>query len=310
MAFTNTAQALGIDSEMKSPTDFHDYSYINHKNNYEILKSIANTIRKDCLRMIWNAGSGHPSASFSMADIITVLYFSVMNVDPNNPKWIDRDRFILSKGHGCPALYAALARRGFYDCKELSTLRSINSRLQGHPDMNKTPGVEMSTGSLGIGFSAAVGMAIRGAMKKNPYFVYALIGDGEMDEGLIWEAAMAASHFKLDNLIGIIDRNYGQVDGKTEDVMSSEPIADKWKSFGWYVLEVDGHSIPNLLHAFALAKEIPNRPKMLICHTVKGKGVSFLEGKQELYGENMTEQQFNTAMEELTGIVQSGNLEE
>lgn len=278
---------------------YSEYAENREGDNINILKGIANEIRKDCFRMVWACKSGHPSASLSITDIITVLYFNVLNVDPQNPKWADRDRFILSKGHGCPALYSALARRGFFDCDELSTLRAIDSRLQGHPDMNKTPGVEMSTGSLGIGLSVALGKAISGKIRNAPFFVYVLMGDGEMDEGQVWEAAMAAAHFKMGNLIGIIDRNFGQLDGKTEEVMSLEPLAEKWKAFGWHVMEVDGHSIEQLMFSLKLAKEIADIPKMIICHTVKGKGVSFIEGKQELYGEGITEEQVEAALQEL-----------
>lgn len=301
MSRTSINPYPGISKNMESILlqPFNLYTDKREKDSIKMLKGIANDIRKDCFHMVWAANSGHPSASLSIADIITVLYFNVLNLDPANPRWVDRDRFILSKGHGCPALYAALSRRGFFSYDELFTLRAVGSRLQGHPDMNKTPGVEMSTGSLGMGLSAAVGKAIGGKLSKSPYYVYVLMGDGEMDEGQIWEAAMAAAHFKLGNLIGIVDRNCGQVDGKTEEVMSIEPLADKWKAFGWYVMEVDGHSIKQLLFSLKLAKEISDRPKLLICHTVKGKGISFLEGKQELYGESITEMQVNAALKEL-----------
>jgi len=271
----------------------------NKKYTIEKLKEKANEIRQDCIRMIWAAKSGHPSASLSIADIMSTLYFNVLKINPMDPRWIERDRFILSKGHGCPALYAALARRGYFNYDELSTLRAIDSRIQGHPDMNKTPGVDMSTGSLGIGLSVAVGKALAARLLGTMYFVYVLMGDGEMDEGEIWEAAMTASHYKLDNIIGIIDRNNGQADGKTEEIMSLEPLADKWRSFGWYVIEINGHSIEQILLALNLAKKILDKPKLIICHTVKGKGVSFLEGKRELYGEDITEEQVETALQEL-----------
>ncbi len=249
--------------------------------------------------MTTQAGSGHPGGSLSAIDVLTALYFHQMKVDPKNPQWEDRDRFVLSKGHSCPALYAVLAELDYFPKQKLSTLRKFESILQGHPDMNLTPGVEMSTGSLGQGLSVACGMALAGKLDGKGYRVYCVLGDGETDEGSVWEAAMAASHYRLDNLTAILDRNGMQIDGTTECVMCLEPLADKWSAFGWNVIEIDGHDMRQVLDALDLACDVKGRPTMILAKTVKGKGVSFMENKLEFHGRALTEEELSRALEEL-----------
>lgn len=263
------------------------------------LKEIARNIRKDILIMLANAGSGHTGGSLSATDIVTALYFSKMRHDPWNPKWPERDRFILSKGHAAPLLYAVLARSGYFDRKELMTLRRLGSRLQGHPDCKVLPGVEMSTGSLGQGLSIGNGIAMAGKLNKNNYRVYVLLGDGENQEGQVWEAAMTAAHYRLDNLCAILDRNGLQIDGQVEEVMSIEPIVEKWRAFGWDVLEIDGHDMNQILLAFDKAEGTKGKPTMVIAHTIKGKGVSFFEGKVEYHGIAPTKEELERALAEL-----------
>ncbi len=249
------------------------------------LEKLTWTIRKDIIKMITEAGSGHPGGSLSSVEIMTTLYFSVMKIDPKNPKWDGRDYFILSKGHVCPALYSALARRGFFDVAELMTLRKLGSRLQGHPGINKgLPGLEASTGSLGQGLSIASGIALAMRLDKKPNRVYCLMGDGELDEGNIWEAAMSSAHYKLSNLCGIVDHNGLQIDGELKKVMNISPLANKWKAFGWNAIEVNGHSIEELLGAFKEAEEHEDAPTVIIANTVKGKGVSFMENVAGWHG--------------------------
>jgi len=263
------------------------------------LRRIALEIRKDSLLMTTKAGSGHPGGSLSAAEIIACLYFHHLRYDPENPRWEDRDRFILSKGHVCPALYSALSRAGFFSREVLWTLRKIGSILQGHPDMRKTPGVEASTGSLGQGLSIGVGMALAGRIDRKSYRVYVLLGDGELDEGQVWEAAMSAAHYKLDNLLAIVDYNGLQLDGPVNEIMSIEPLAEKWRAFGWHVMEIDGHNVRQILDALDLAERIKGKPTVIIAHTVKGKGVSFMEGKVEFHGKPLTEEQLKLALKEL-----------
>ncbi len=268
----------------------------------EILEKLeinANKVRQYILEMVYTAGSGHPGGSLSAADIITALYFHIMKHDPKNPQWKERDRFILSKGHAAPALYAALALSGYFPVEELSTLRKLGSRLQGHPDMRKTPGVEISTGSLGQGISCAIGFALAGKLDRKQYYVYTLIGDGESDEGEVWEAAMCAAHYKLDNLIAFLDRNKLQIDGNTEQVMSIEPVASKWNAFGWHVIEINGHNMREILASVDAAKEVKGRPKMIIAHTIKGKGVSFMEGAVAFHGKAPNKAEYEQGMKEL-----------
>ncbi len=268
-------------------------------NDIEELKEIAKNIRKGIIEAVYNGQSGHPGGSLSIADIMTVLYFYEMNIDPNMPKKEDRDRLVLSKGHCAPALYSTLAHRGYFDVEELKKLRKIDSRLQGHPDMNKVPGVDMTTGSLGQGLSAANGMAIAGKLDKKNYRVYCIMGDGEIEEGQVWEAAMSSNKYKLDNLCVIVDNNNLQIDGTIEKVMSSYPIDEKFKSFGFQVINIDGHNIQEIIDAFDVAKNVKDRPVCIIAKTIKGKGVSFMENKAEWHGKAPNEEQYKIAMEDL-----------
>ncbi len=270
--------------------------------NYEELKETARRIRMDVIRAIHEAGSGHPGGSLSATDILTALYFDEMNIDPKNPKMEERDKFVLSKGHAVPALYAALAERGFYPPEDMMTLRKLDSHFQGHPNMHKVPGIEMSTGSLGQGFSVAVGMATAGKMDRNPGRVYALCGDGELQEGIIWEAALSAAHRHLDNLTLIVDWNGLQIDGNVDDVKAVAPIGDKFHSFGWHVLNVDGHSFPDLLAALDEAKETKGRPTVIVAKTHKGYGVSFMEDQAGWHGKAPNDEQFEQAIKELGGV--------
>lgn len=268
------------------------------------LAVVAKRIRCHIVRMVGEAKSGHPGGSLSAADIVTTLYFHEMKVKPEEPKWPERDRFVLSKGHAAPVLYAALAEKGFIPKEELFSLRKINSRLQGHPSMKHVPGVEMSTGSLGQGLSAANGMAIAGKLDNKDYRVYALMGDGEIQEGQIWEAAMAAAHYKLDNLVGVLDYNRLQIDGPVGEVMSPEPVADKWRAFGWYVQEIDGHDFEQIIKALEKAKEVKGQPSMIIASTIKGKGISFMENEVGWHGSAPNAEQVKAALQELEGEVQ------
>ncbi|MCB8816211.1 transketolase [Desulfosporosinus shakirovi] len=263
------------------------------------LKRVANVIRQDIIAMLVTAKSGHPGGSLSAADIVATLFFNEMRINPKDPKWADRDRFILSKGHAAPVLYSALAEKGYFSKEELKGLRQTGHMLQGHPDMKKTPGVDMSTGSLGQGLSAANGMALAGKLDGKDYRVYALLGDGEMAEGQVWEAAMASAHYKLDNVTAIIDYNGLQIDGKTDSVMCSAPLLEKWQAFCWHVIEVDGHDIDALLAAFAEAKTVKGRPTMIIAKTVKGKGVSFMEDQAGWHGNAPSVEQGEQALKEL-----------
>lgn len=270
--------------------------------NYDELKETARKIRVDVIRAIHEAGSGHPGGSLSATDILTALYFDTMNINPENPKMEGRDKFVLSKGHAVPALYATLAERGFYDVEEMMTLRKIGSHFQGHPNMHKVPGLEMSTGSLGQGFSVAVGMATAGKMDGNPGRVYALCGDGELQEGIIWEAALSASHRNLDNLVLIVDWNGLQIDGKVDDVKKVTPLSGKFQTFGWHVINVDGHSFPEILAALDEAKTVKGQPTAIIAKTHKGHGVSFMEDQAGWHGKAPNDEQFRQAMEELGGV--------
>lgn len=270
----------------------------------EMLKELegrARNLRKHILRMIFNAQSGHPGGSLSAIDVMTALYFNVMNHRPAEPKWEDRDRFVLSKGHAAPALYACLAEAGYFPIDWLCTLRQIGSKLQGHPDMRKTPGVEASTGSEGQGLSMGIGMALAAKLDRKQHRIYVMLGDGELDCGQIWEAAMSASFFKVDNLVAIVDRNKLQLDGPTEQIMSIEPLPDKWKAFGWHVIEINGHDFKEILKAFEEAKGIKGKPTVIIAHTVKGKGVSFMEGAVGFHGKAPNKEQYDQAMRELGG---------
>ncbi len=268
----------------------------------------ARILRRDIVQMIYTAGSGHPGGSLSAADIIATLYFHVMRHRPQEPDWPDRDRFVLSKGHAAPALYAALAESGYFPVSELLNLRKTGHMLQGHPSMKTTPGVDMSTGSLGQGLSAAIGMALAGRIDGKDYTVYTMLGDGEIEEGQIWEAAMFAAHYGVDNLIAFLDKNGLQIDGPTDKVMSSEPLADKWRAFGWHVIEIDGHDIPQILDAIGEAKGVEGRPVMIIASTVKGKGVSFMENVVGFHGKAPNEEQYRQAIDEI-GLGEIGVME-
>ena len=269
------------------------------------LKRIANNIRRGIVDSVYSAGCGHPGGSLSIADILTYLYFEELNVDPSDPKKQDRDRFVLSKGHTAPALYAVLAEKGYFPKEDLTTLRQIDSHLQGHPDMKGTPGVDMTTGSLGLGISAACGMALSGKVYNAPYRVYALLGDGETEEGQVWEAAMFASHYKLDNLCAVLDLNKLQIDGPIAEVMNPMPHDEKFRAFGWHVIVIDAHSFSDLEAAFAEAKTVKGKPTMIIANSVKGKGVSYMENKCEWHGQAPKEDQYKIAVEELEKIGES-----
>lgn len=266
---------------------------------FSSLSGTAKKIRRHIIQMTGAAGSGHPGGSLSAADIVTVLYFHFMRLNPTLPNWPERDRFVLSKGHAAPLLYAALAERGFFPVEELCTLRKLGSRLQGHPDMKQLPGVEMSTGSLGQGLAAANGMALAGKLDKRDYRVYVLLGDGEIQEGMIWEAAMAAAHYHLDNVTAFLDNNGLQIDGPIKEVMSPEPIADKWRAFGWDVQIIDGHSITQIIQAVEKAKQVKGQPQMIIAKTVKGKGVSFMENQVDWHGMAPKPDQVTKALDDL-----------
>ncbi len=263
------------------------------------LEKKARRIREDIVEEVYSAKSGHPGGSLSVADILTVLYFGEMNINPENPNWEDRDRLVLSKGHCSPALYSCLANRGFFPVEDLKTFRNINSYLQGHPDKNKVPGVDMTTGSLGQGLSAANGIAIAGKMDKKDYRVYCILGDGEIEEGQIWEAAMAANKYKLDNLCVIVDNNNLQIDGTIEEVMSSYPIDEKFRSFGFQVIHIDGHNIEEIRKAFEVARNVKGQPTCIIAKTIKGKGVDFMENQAGWHGKAPNEEQYEQAMKSL-----------
>ena len=266
-----------------------------------LYEETARKIRIDIVKAVTLAGSGHPGGSLSAADIITALYFGEMNIDPENPAMEGRDKFVLSKGHAVPAQYAALAERGYFPVSDMMTLRKLGSPFQGHGNMRKVPGIEMSTGSLGQGFSASVGMALANKLDKNGARVYALLGDGELQEGIVWEAAMSASHYGLSDLTAIVDWNGLQIDGRNEDVMTVTPIADKFKAFGWHVQEIDGHDFEQIFAALDKAREEKDRPSAIIAKTVKGKGVSYMEDQAGWHGKAPSEEDGIKAVEELGG---------
>ena len=262
----------------------------------------ANEMRKLIIRMIGKASSGHPGGSLSAADVVAALYFKVMNIDPKNPNWSDRDRFVLSKGHACPAMYAALAMKGYYPMDELDHLREFGAMLQGHPSSRTTPGVDVSTGSLGQGLSIANGIALGGKLDCKDYYTFCLMGDGEIEEGQIWEAAMTAAHYKLDHVIGFVDYNHLQIDGSIEDVIGNVRIAEKFMAFGWNVLTVNGHEIGEILNAIEKAKETKDVPTVIILNTIKGKGVSFMENLSCWHGTCPSPAQVEKSLVELEVI--------
>jgi len=262
------------------------------------LEKKAKRIRRLIIKMLERAGSGHPGGSLSSTDILTCLYFAVMRHKPENPKWPQRDRFQMSKGHCCPLWYAVLTEAGYFPEKELWTLRNLGSILQGHPDW-RTPGVDVASGSLGQGLSVAIGMVLAGRLDKFPYRVYCLLGDGEIQEGQIWEAAMAAAHYRCDNLCAVLDHNGYQIDGRVKDIMNVEPLTDKWRSFGWHTINIDGHNIAQILAAFEEARTIKDKPTIIIAKTIKGKGVSFMENVVDFHGRAPTQEEAKKALEEL-----------
>ena len=264
-------------------------------------EELAAKVRIDVVRAIHNAGSGHPGGSLSAADIVTALYFKEMNIDPEQPKKADRDKFILSKGHAGPVQYAALAERGYYPASDMMSLRKMGSIFQGHPNMHKVPGVEMSTGSLGQGISVSVGMALANKIDENPGRVYTLLGDGEIQEGIVWEAVMSAAHYGLDNLVAIVDFNGLQIDGDNDDVMKVKPIDEKFAAFGWNVVCIDGHNFDEIFDAFDQARACKGKPTAILAKTVKGKGVSFMENQAGWHGKAPSVEEAKQAVEELGG---------
>ncbi len=271
---------------------------MNSAEQVKILEAKAKQIRRLVIEMISKAGSGHPGGSLSATDLITALFLTVLRHDPKNPKWPERDRFHMSKGHCCPLWYALLAETGYFPVDKLMTLRQFGSMLQGHPD-SRTPGVESASGSLGQGLSIALGMSLAAKIDKKDYRVYVLMGDGEIQEGNIWEAAMAVSHYKCDNLCAILDYNGFQIDGATKDIMNLEPLASKWQAFGWHTIQIDGHKMEEILKAYDEAKSIKGKPSIIIARTVKGKGVSFMENNVEFHGRAPNAQETQKALEEL-----------
>ena len=268
----------------------------------EILKleKKINEVRKLIVRMLTKAGSGHPGGSLSSAELISCLYFEVLRYNPKDPKWPQRDRFHMSKGHCCPLWYVVLAQCGYFSTEELWNLRQFGSMLQGHPD-RRVPGIDAASGSLGQGLSVALGMALAGKIDKNDYRVYCLLGDGEIQEGNVWEAAMAASHYNCDNICAIVDYNGYQIDGKISEIMNLDPLVDKWRAFGWHTIEIDGHSVSEILNAYNQAKTLKDKPTVIIAHTVKGKGVSFMENVVDFHGRTPTKEEEIKALEELKG---------
>ncbi|MFH0738374.1 MAG: transketolase [Candidatus Omnitrophota bacterium] len=267
-------------------------------NKIKDLEEKARLVRRLIIQMLAQAGSGHPGGSLSATDLVTALFFAVLRHNPKEPKWPQRDRFHMSKGHCCPLWYAVLAETGYFSRDELFTLRQLGSMLQGHPD-RRTPGVEVASGSLGQGLSVGVGMSLAARMDKQNYRVYILMGDGETQEGNIWEAAMAAAHYKCDNLCAILDYNGFQIDGATKDIMNLEPIVAKWQAFGWHTIEIDGHDIGQILAAYQEAAQIKTKPSVIIAHTIKGKGVSFMENVVDFHGRAPTKEEAEKALKEL-----------
>ena len=266
------------------------------------LRKTANNIRFGIIEAVYNAACGHPGGSLSIADVLTYLYFKEMKVDPSNPQDPSRDRFVLSKGHTAPALYSTLAERGFFPKEELKTLRKTDSRLQGHPDMKGVPGVDMSTGSLGLGFSTACGMALSGKVSGESYRVYSVLGDGESEEGQVWEAAMFAAHYKLDNLVAVLDLNGLQIDGPITEVMNPTPHDEKFRAFGWHVITIDAHNFDEIESAFAQARTVKGKPTVIIAKSIKGKGVSYMENSCEWHGQAPKEDLYRVAIADLSKI--------
>jgi transketolase len=267
-------------------------------NQIKELEEKAKHIRRLIIQMLAKAGSGHPGGSLSAADLVTALFFAILRHNPKDPTWPQRDRFHMSKGHCCPLWYAVLAESGYFPIDKLWTLRQFGSILQGHPD-RRTPGVDVASGSLGQGLSVALGMSLAAKIDKKDYQIYVLLGDGEIQEGNIWEAAMACAHYKCENLCAILDYNGFQIDGKTRDIMDLEPLVAKWQAFGWHTIEIDGHSMKQILSAYKEAKEIKGKPSIIIAHTIKGKGVSFMENVVDFHGRAPTKEEAEKALKEL-----------
>jgi transketolase len=265
----------------------------------EELQTIAKRVRREIIEMIGDAGSGHPGGSLSAVELIVELYFDYMHIDPKNPKWPDRDRFILSKGHAAPVLYAVMAEAGYTPIDQLNTLRKLGSIYQGHPDVRFIPSLEASTGSLGEGLSIALGMGLAARMDASPARIYCMLGDGEVQEGQIWEAAMAGSFHKLDNVVCIVDENRIQLDGFVKDIMNIEPLADKWRAFGWHTIEIDGHDFAAVQGAYREAEATKGKPTCIVAHTIKGKGVSFMEDNPKFHGTAPTPAEVKLALQEL-----------
>lgn len=273
------------------------------QNHVRQLEIAATKVRIGIIEGVHSAKAGHPGGSLSAADLLTYLYMHRLNVDPADPSYADRDRVVLSKGHAAPALYAALALRGFFPMDEMKTLRKIDSRLQGHPDSLKIPGVDASTGSLGQGISIACGMALSGKISCAPYKVYAILGDGELDEGEVWEAAMFAAHYQLDNLVAVVDNNDMQIDGRIGDVMSPYPITDKFEAFGWNVISINGHDFNEMEHAFDQAERVMQKPTVIVMRTTKGKGVSYMENVLDWHGKAPNDEEYEIAMNDLKKLL-------
>jgi transketolase len=297
-SYAETRTEIGIEVTMAMP-EVENKALKRKSYSIDEMKDIARKIRRDVLTMIGTAGSGHPGGSLSAVEILTALYFKVLRHNPSDPHWVDRDRFILSKGHAAPVLYAALCESGYLPQEELCTLRKIDSRLQGHPECTLTPGVEMSAGALGQGLSFGIGVALTGRLDGRDYYTYVLLGDGECDEGQVWEAAMAAAHFKLDKLIAIVDNNGIQIDGWNKDVMNLEPLNEKWRSFNWEVIETNGNDIARVVEAFEKAGRVRGKPCVIIAHTVKGEGVSFMENNPDFHGKAPSAEELKKALKEL-----------
>ncbi|NLE13507.1 MAG: transketolase [Clostridiales bacterium] len=271
------------------------------------LKRLSAEIKLGALEAVWSASSGHPGGSLSISDILAYLYFVEMKIDPKNPNWEDRDRFVLSKGHTAPAYYAALALRGYFPREDLKTFRQVDSYLQGHPDMKGTPGVDMTTGSLGLGISAAAGMAMSGKIYNKDYRVYAMLGDGELGEGQVWEAAMFSAHYKLDNLCAFVDWNGLQIDGPITEVMDSTPIDKKFEAFGWHVISIDAHDFEQIAAALEEAKTVKGQPTVIIAKSIKGKGVSYMENQVSWHGAAPNNEQYEQGVKEINTYIASLN---
>jgi transketolase len=299
MSLSEKGNPSSASDSVKTSTDNVEAEVFSLSASEAEMKAFTKRLRRHIVTMTGRAGSGHPGGSLSSVEILTALYLKVLRHKPLDPQWPGRDRFVLSKGHAAPLLYATLAECGYFPVAELPTLRQMDSRLQGHTDRTITPGVEMSAGALGQGLSFALGVALAGRLNEQDYRVYALLGDGECDEGQVWEAAMATAHFKVDNLAAIVDNNGQQIDGWNRDVMNLDPFSAKWQAFGWQVIEVDGHELAQLIPAFGKAEQIKGQPTVIVAHTIKGKGVSFMENNPDFHGKAPNAIEVEIALKEL-----------